>query len=91
MVDYFYLIAGILFFLSGLFYEMWEKSVWVLPGVKTHRISFAMNPSPWHIYIYIYICAFIYIYILYIYKCLQVRQPVKVWHMSIDLRRVNSS
>lgn len=32
LVDYFYLIAGILFFVSGLLYVMKEISIWVVPG-----------------------------------------------------------
>ncbi|KAK9902002.1 hypothetical protein WJX75_000875 [Coccomyxa subellipsoidea] len=33
IVDYFYLIAGILFFLSGVAYVMYEISIWLIPGI----------------------------------------------------------
>ena len=32
LVDYFYLIAGILFALAGAFYCMHEISPWLIPG-----------------------------------------------------------
>ena len=32
LIDYFYLIAGILFLLAGAFYCMHEVSPWLLPG-----------------------------------------------------------
>lgn len=34
IVDYFYLIAGILFFLSGVAYVMYEISIWLIPGAR---------------------------------------------------------
>ncbi|EIE18497.1 hypothetical protein COCSUDRAFT_60164 [Coccomyxa subellipsoidea C-169] len=33
LVDYFYLIAGVLFALSGIAYVMYEISMWLIPGI----------------------------------------------------------
>ena len=35
LIDYFYLIAGILFLLAGAFYCMHEISPWLLPGDRS--------------------------------------------------------
>lgn len=35
LVDYFYLIAGILFALAGAFYCMHEISPWLIPGASS--------------------------------------------------------
>lgn len=39
LIDYFYLIAGVLFFLSGVAYCMWDISMWLLPGARVPSIS----------------------------------------------------
>ena len=36
LVDYFYLIAGILFLLAGSFYCMHESSIYLVPGESSH-------------------------------------------------------
>ena len=35
LIDYFYLIAGILFALAGAFYCMHEISPWLIPGADS--------------------------------------------------------
>lgn len=39
-IDYMYLIAGILFFLSGVFYVCHEISPWLIPGAFPIPIIF---------------------------------------------------
>ncbi len=47
LIDYFYLIAGILFLLAGAFYCMHEISPWLLPGDCSFSLLCFMCPYLW--------------------------------------------
>ncbi|CAL8465985.1 g5521 [Coccomyxa elongata] len=55
LIDYFYLVAGVLFFLSGVAYCMWDISMWLFPAILCpFNRKHATSLQWWALWLYFY-------------------------------------